>query len=140
MTERPSPAATPEQLLELKDQIVESWRQLPPEHQASMVLVLYTQVLAGEFGPWLRSSARLMEQRDPGQPLRFLPVVRLTPGHLSQANLSDEEIAQLNDEDLRYISHEIVRHYTDDVFWQELEFMARKTLDEKRQRGRQGGA
>ena len=98
-----------------------------------MLLVLYTQVSAGEYGPWVRSSLRTLEQRETDGPFRLLPVVRLTPGHLEQASLTEAEIARLTDEDLRYISHEIVRHFTDDVFWQELEYLARKTLDERYQ-------
>ena len=133
MSERLTPQPSPEHLLQLKDSIFEQWGQLPPEHQASMALVLYTQVMAGEYGPWLHSSIRGMEQKETQGPYKFLPVLRITPKHLTQTELTQEEIARLDEEDLRYISHEIVRHYTNDVFWEELEFLARKTLDEKHQ-------
>lgn len=132
-SEKPTPSPVPEHLLQLKDGILGQWGQLPPEHQASMLLVLYTQVTAGEYGPWLRSSIRTLEQRETQGPFRFLPIVSLTPEHLEQASLTETEIARLTDEDLRYISYEIVRHFTNDVFWEELEFLARKTLDEKQQ-------
>lgn len=133
MPERPSPPANSERLLRLKDSILDQWAQLPPEHQATMALVLVQQTLEGEYGPWLQSAVKLMGQPEPDRPLRLLPVVRLSPSHLAHANLTEEEIARLDDEDLRHISHEIVRHYTNDVFWEELEFLARKTLDDKRQ-------
>lgn len=137
MNEQPSSQPNPEHLLQLKDSLLDQWGQLPPEHQASMILVLYTQVLAGEYGPWLCSAARVMEQGRAEEPFRFLPVIRISPEHLVQARLTEEEIAQLDEEDLQYISHEIVRHYTEDVFWEELTFMARKALEEKRASSRQ---
>ena len=132
MSERPNPQTTPEQLHQLKDGLFEQWGQLPPEHQASMALVLYTQVMAGEYGSWLRSSVKVMEQKETHGPYKFLPIVRISPAHFTQTDLTEEEIARLDEEDLRYISYEIVRHYTNDVFWEELEFLARKSLDEKK--------
>ena len=134
MNERPHPHPTPEHLHQLKEGIFEHWGQLPPEHQASMLLVLYTQVGAGEYGPWLRSSIDVMEQKETHGPYKFLPILSLSPEHLALANLDDEDVARLDEDDLRSISHQIVRHYTNDVFWKELEFIARKTLDEKRQK------
>jgi hypothetical protein len=131
MSERPIPQPNPEHLLQLKDNILEHWAQLPPEHQASMALVLYSQVLAGEYGPWLRSSIEVMEQKETHGPYKFLPILRISPEHLAQTTLTEEEIGRLDDEDLRYISHQIVRHYTNDVFWEELEFVARSTLADK---------
>lgn len=128
--ERDSP--TPQDLLRTKNDILAQWNQLPPEHQATMALVLFQQTLEGEYGPWLRRAAALMSRTETDSPFRFLPIVRLARSHLENANLTTDEIAQLDDEDLRYISHEIVRHYTNDVFWEELEFLARKALDEKR--------
>lgn len=133
MGERPAPQPSPENLLQLKGEVISQWDQLPPEHQASMALVLYTQVLEGEYGPWLRSSTKVLDQRESDTPFKSLPVIRLTPEHLAQAQLTEDEITQLSDEDLRFIGYEIVRHYTNDVFWQELEFQARKVLEDKQQ-------
>jgi hypothetical protein len=133
MSERPTSQPLSEHLLQLKDGIFEQWGQLPPEHQASMLLVLYTQVTAGEYGPWLRSSIDVMEQKDTHGPYKFLPILRISPEHLILANLTEEEIARLDEDDLRSISYQMVRHYTNDVFWEELEFMTRKALEEKQQ-------
>ena len=131
MAEHEPVPSNPEHLLQLKDGILERWQQLPPEHQASLALVLVQQTLEGQYGPWLRSAVKVMEKPDTEGPFRFLPIVRISPSHLAQANLTEEEIARLDDEDLRYIGHEIVRHYTNDVFWEELEFVARLALAEK---------
>ncbi len=122
----------PEDLLRIKDEITQRWRQLPPEHQAIMTLVLVQQTLEGEYGLWLRSAVRVLDRPEDGKPFRFLPVVQITRSHLDHTELTGDEIAQLDDEDLMFISQEIVRHYTNDVFWEELEFLARKTLAEKR--------
>lgn len=100
-----------------------------------MALVLIQQTLEGEYGPWLRSAMRALEKRrGTDNPFKFLPIVRITQSHLRHASLTEEEIAQLDDEDLMQISHQIVRHYSQDVFWDELEFLARLTLAEKRSR------
>jgi len=121
-----------EELLAIKANIRRDWDSLPPEHQATMALVLFQQTLEGEYGPWLRSAARITDPQESDSPFRFLPIVRISRSHLDNANLTEEEIAQLDDEDLMAISHAIVRHYTNDVFWEELEFLARLTLAEKR--------
>jgi hypothetical protein len=131
MQENPRPSPLPDELLKHKGEILEQWGQLPPEHQATMALVLFQQTLEGEYGPWLRSAIQIMTHQEPDEPFRFLPIVRISQSHLKQANLTDEEIGQLDEEDLMSISHEIVRHYTNDVFWEELEFVARKTLEDK---------
>lgn len=131
MPERESHTPSPEDLLHFKDEITRHWRQLPPEHQATMTLVLFQETLEGEYGSWLRSAVRVIDHPESDSPFRFLPIVRITKAHLDQANLSADEIARLDDEDLMSISHDIVRHYTNDVFWEELEFLVRKTLDEK---------
>ncbi len=133
MAEHEPAPPDPERLLQLKDDILERWQQLPAEHQATIALVLFQQTLEGEYGPWLRSAVKVIEPRDSEGPFRFLPVVRIARSHLAQANLTEEEVAQLDEEDLRYLSHEIARHYTNNVFWEELAFLARKTLGEKRQ-------
>lgn len=131
MTERDQRSPTPEGLLNLKDGILEKWKQLPPEHQATMALVLFQQTLEGDYGPWLRSAAKVIGPPETESPFRFLPIVRITPSHLAQSSLTEEEIARLDDEDLMRISHAIVRHYTNDVFWEELEFVARLVLSGK---------
>ena len=89
-------------------------------------------MLEGEYGPWLRSAVKIMTQQEPDEPFRFLPIIRISQSHLTQAGLTEEEIDQLSEEDRMHISHDIVRHYTNDVFWEELEFIARLRLAEKR--------
>jgi hypothetical protein len=50
------------------------------------------------------------------------------------AHLDEDEIAQFTDGDLRRITQEMIDHYANDVFWEEVEYLAHRTLDEKRTR------
>src|SRR5689334_10805685 len=50
--EKPSP----QDLLALKGELRARWEQLPPEHQATMVLTLISDVMHGEWGDWLREA------------------------------------------------------------------------------------
>ena len=46
-----------EELLELKEEIVERWERLPPEHQATMLLVLVDR---SEWGDWAVEAHKLL--------------------------------------------------------------------------------
>lgn len=48
MSERSLPPLDPKQLLQLKDDILDLWEQLPPEEQASMSVVLLNTVIEDE--------------------------------------------------------------------------------------------
>jgi hypothetical protein len=126
------PPTSPKELLHIKDTIHQQWQKLPPEHQASTILVLLSQTLDGEYGPWLSGALEVMSQHTVRRPVPVLPIPPLTRGHLELANLSEDEIAQFSEADLRHIAHEMMDHYANDVFWEELEYLAQKTLEEKR--------
>ena len=57
----------PEHILQLKSELSERWQQLPIEHQATMVLVLVKEVLAGEYGTWLREALELTVMKPPDE-------------------------------------------------------------------------
>lgn len=63
MTERDQP--TPDELLHLKNSIVSQFQQLPPEHQASLGLVLTKSILQGDMGTWFREALRLTDTTVP---------------------------------------------------------------------------
>ena len=132
MSERPNPSLAPEHILHLKNEIFSQWEQLPPEHQASAALVLFGKVLSGEYGEWLASATHLLWQDKQGPLGKLLPITGISQAHLTQANLTAEEIAQFTDDDLRRITSDMLDHYANDVFWEELEFVARKALAERR--------
>ena len=49
----------PKELLRLKDEILSSWEKLPPEHQATMLLVLLDK---SEWGDWVLQAQELLER------------------------------------------------------------------------------
>ena len=51
MTEQTS--LSPNEILNIKDELQQRWQQLPPEHQATIALVLVKDVFAGEQCDWL---------------------------------------------------------------------------------------
>jgi hypothetical protein len=132
MAERRGASPSPEDLHRIKDEIQERWQQLPPEHQVSQVVVLLSQALEGDYGPWLQGAMEVLAQRTASHPVQVLPIPPLSRGHLALANLEADEIAQFTDGDLRRITQEMIGHYANDVFWEEVEYLAHKTLEEKR--------
>ncbi|MCL4247375.1 MAG: hypothetical protein KJ065_04400 [Anaerolineae bacterium] len=59
MMERDRP--TPDEILSLKNSIVSQFQQLPPEHQATLGLVLTKGILQGEMGAWFREALQLTD-------------------------------------------------------------------------------
>lgn len=50
----------PEQLLRLKEDILNRWERLPPEHQAIMLLVLLQE---SEWSDWVLDAQHLLSKR-----------------------------------------------------------------------------
>lgn len=63
MPERERP--TSDEILSLKNSIVSQFQQLPPEHQASLGLVLAKGILQGEMGAWFREALQLTDTAAP---------------------------------------------------------------------------
>lgn len=55
-SEIPLHVTIPESIVAKKDEMLSAWNQLPPEHQATMSLVLLDTVMKGEWGLWTRGS------------------------------------------------------------------------------------
>ena len=47
---------TPEELLQVKDRVVEQWRLLPAEHQATMLLVLLKEIDNDDMIDWTQNA------------------------------------------------------------------------------------
>ncbi len=62
MTERSEP--TPEEILQLKEGIWRRWEQLPPEHQATITMVMVQTVMNGEYEKWILESWQLLFGKD----------------------------------------------------------------------------
>jgi hypothetical protein len=56
---------TPEEILHLKDSVLAQFDQLPPEHQASLGLVLTNRILAGNFGTWFLEALDILNLQQP---------------------------------------------------------------------------
>jgi hypothetical protein len=128
--QKPAPLTT-EEILYFKEQLLNFWRQLPSEHQASIVLLLTNEVLTGQWGTWLREAIALRWPIEtPEQSvLRF----GISREDLKQVHLSEQEISQLTDEDLKTIAYLMAEHYLNDVFWDDLSYIAEGILAKKRQ-------
>ncbi len=126
----------PEQILKLKDELLERFGQLPAEHQATMALVVIEVVMAGELGEWLREAIALRwpRQTDIGEGL--FPVTAVSRDGLKEMHFSDEEIAQLTEEDMNRIARMMQDHYVNDLFWDDFEFMAGEVLERRRRESR----
>lgn len=121
--------ADAERIHNLKDHVLESFRQLPAEHQASMGLVLASSIVKGEWGPWFRdalSSHFGVEQMEESGIIR--PVTR---DDLQEVGFSSQEIGQLTDNDLSTIGKMITEHWTTDVFRDDLLVITEMVLERK---------
>ena len=81
-----------ETILYLKDELLTQWQQLPPEHQASMSLVLIRTVMDGEWGAWLKEAVAR-------QHLHTAQFPSVNRDALRAVDLTEEDIAQLSDDD-----------------------------------------
>ena len=126
----------PEDLLQTKERLLEQWRLLPPEHQATMLLVLLKGIDDIDMRDWTRSAIAtaypLKEQRQ-----QFFPDPVVTRSQLARLDLDEQELAKLTDADLATIAERIQAAYVHDEFWDELmlqvlEFHTEQVLQEKR--------
>ncbi|MCA9910204.1 MAG: hypothetical protein KC519_16210 [Anaerolineae bacterium] len=117
-----------EQLLQLKDNLMLAFRQLPPEHQATMTLVLIGNVMEmPKYGGWLREAYQLRFKTDE-LPEEFC-ATRAQLGQL--LSHSQEAQERLTDDDLATISKRIHKHFKEDLFWDELAYHAAAILETK---------
>jgi hypothetical protein len=131
MNERPNPSLTSEHILHLKGEIFSRWEQLPPEHQATVTLIMLSHLVEGEYGPWTLSAMEMLWKEKSPLYSKTLPIPQISQADLAQTNLTAEEIAQLSEDDLRRITHDVSEHFANDVFWEEIEFIARLVLAER---------
>lgn len=127
---------TPADLLQTKERLLEQWRLLPPEHKATMLLVLLKAIGNTEMSDWtigaIGTLYSLVEH-----PQHFFPIPVVTRSQLAQLNLDEHELAKLTDADLAIIAERIQAAYVHDEFWDELmlqvlELHTEQILQEKR--------
>ncbi len=121
--------ADAEHLHNLKDLVLESFRQLPAEHQASMGLVLVSSIIEGEWGTWFREALSSRFGIKCSEEMGTLcPITR---ADLEDVGFSKQEIGQLTDDDLSIIATMITEHWTQDVFRDDLLVIAEMVLEGK---------
>ena len=126
---------TPQELLQTKDRVLEQWRLLPPEHQATMLLVLLKEIGDAEMGDWTRNAVALLSV-NLEQPPHILPNPIVTREKLAELDIDEHQLAMLTDDDLVAIAESIQESYNHDEFWDEildqvLEFHTEQVLKAK---------
>jgi hypothetical protein len=58
-------------------------------------------------------------------------LVSLSHDDLRRAHLDEAELAQLSDDDLVEIAGTVRNHFVQDVFWEEVEYVARTMLEQR---------
>lgn len=129
--ERETSTPNPENLHTLKNDPFETWEQLPPEHQATVLLVLLEKLMESNYRIWIKQAIGLRWPIETELLATAFPRVQITRDDLRRAHLYEDDIAQLTDEDLRTISQTMREHYIHDVFWPELAYVANEILEEK---------
>ena len=121
----------PQHFLQAKNALRDLWQELPPEHQATMLLVLLKEVLKGDHQAWMADAiARLHPQMMVPAPEMF-PLPLVSRAKLAELDLPAEQMATLTDADLAEIARRMYAHYAQDWFWDEFAFHADAVLREK---------
>jgi hypothetical protein len=110
-------------------QIKALWQELPDAHQVALVLQLANSVMSGPLRLYLRYA---MIQQWPVRPNELpvaFPRFEITEDDLIQANLDEEDAAQLTAENRQEIAETMRNHFIHDVFWPELRYMAGLLLE-----------
>jgi hypothetical protein len=47
---------SPDEIQKIKPQLIDTWQQLPVEHQATMALVILHKVLNSDYGDWMKQA------------------------------------------------------------------------------------
>jgi hypothetical protein len=128
-----SPQATdPQHLLQAKETVLTAWRELPPEHQATLLMVLLKEVLQTDMRDWTLGALALT-QLSHLEPLRAVILVPLvTRAKLAELDLSEPDLASLTADDVQEIARRMEASYNDDLFWDELAFHTQAVLEQKR--------
>ncbi len=135
--ERSHPTPEPAELLALKTSLQGIWKQLPPEHQATMALVLLRSVAVGAYGAWLHEALQITQVGETYTPDMAFPVTSISRADLKRV-LTEAEIARLSDTDLYQIAQRMEDLYIDEMFWGDLQSVTRDVLASKPLKGSYG--
>ncbi len=144
----PAASSNPEDILRVKDEVLSRWEQLPPEHQVTMALLLLDRIPEEAYRSWVRDALAMLpgglpledaaasvRQKPPEQEPHFTIPFEITTMCREDLRevLSEAEVAQFDDEDMRRLAIKMADAYVGSgVFWDDLEFLGRRILEEKR--------
>jgi hypothetical protein len=123
-----------EQLVRLKDGLLDLFGQLPAEHQATIGLVVVKTIMDGEWGAWFKDALSKRYGLDQAKPSEASPIRPISRDDLRETHLTEEQIAQLTDENLGQIAKTIHDHLMNDTFWDELPYITEHILAMKRKK------
>lgn len=134
--DRQSPR-TPHELLSLKDELLNTWQLLPPEHQATMLLVLLQRMRSTGEQRWTLDALHLFHpaKHEPRPDDTHIVVLPLTQKDIHLLPLPPIELDRLTIDDLNVITTRLQAHFEHDIFWEELRFQVEQLLEEKKQGG-----
>lgn len=101
------------------------WQALPEAHQVALALQFVDTIMNGEYRPYF---LHLMAQKWPLKTTELeggFPRIEISEDDLLRANLDEEEIDQLTEEHLLQVSEIMRSHYIHDLFWPEVQHLAR---------------
>lgn len=131
--DRQSPR-TPHELISLKDEFLNTWRLIPPEHQATILLVLLQRMRNTGEERWTLDALHLLHptERDQRSGDTDMVVSPLIQKNIHFLPLPPTGIDRLTDNDLNVITMRLQAHFEHDLFWEELRFQVEQLLEEKR--------
>ncbi len=116
---------SPQEILAHKDAMSALWELLPPEHQASFILVLLKKIRDEVNKTWALQALGTLYLAQENN------AFHVTEAHLDRLSLTPEERDLITTEDLQAISTLIQFHYETTLFWNELRFHVERILREK---------
>jgi hypothetical protein len=123
--------AEAEIVTKIKDSILTQWQKLPVSEQKETALDLLDEIMSSQYMPEFREA---VDTRWPVKPKSLhttFALVSLDHDDLQRAHLDEAKLAQLSDDDLVEIAGTVRNHFVQDVFWDEVEYVARATLEYK---------
>ena len=134
MSEHSTPPLDPEQVLKLKESILDKWQRLPPEEQATIMVEQLREVLESDLGEPLRRELALDEARETDPRYRPFLITSVCRADLEE-HFSPDEIAQFDDADMKRLADKMGDWYVDQSFWTDLELAGQRILDQVKQAG-----
>ncbi len=129
-------ASASELMRELKDKLLSECQELPLKEQGKLALELLDNVMnCQDKYHWLKLREAI-DKRWPVKPQSIpstFALVTLNHDDLQRAHLDDEELAQFDDDDLIEIARVVRNSFVHDIFWDEVEFVARAFLEQKQE-------